>query len=188
MGGFGNHRLLRHVEDHTLPIIALKFAFKDAGSAQETPEKQGLSLLVASTMDEGAGDYDSQAFQKALNDNSISLSFGGSRDSFNGNLTTLTRHKEKAYELLELALNKPRFDQEALERMRASRLTSLRNSMTDPDWIAARIMYDVAFKGHPYALNRGGTFKSLESITTDDLHSFKNNQLSQDRLYYCQGR
>jgi len=170
------------VEDHSLPIIAIRFAFRGAGAAGDPPDKQGLAQLASNTMDEGAADIDSQTFQKTLTDNSITLSFGSGRDNFSGTLRTLTRTKDTAFNLLQLALTKPRFDAEAVGRMKASNITRLRSSLTNPQWIAARIMNDVAFAGHPYAQNSGGTLTSLPTITPEDLRHFATTRLGRDNL------
>ncbi|HPF79204.1 MAG TPA: pitrilysin family protein, partial [Alphaproteobacteria bacterium] len=170
------------VEDKDLPIISLQFSFKGAGAVNNSPEKQGLSRLLSNTMDEGAGDLTSQEFQKVMSDNSISLSFGSGRDDFGGRVETLSRNKEKAFELLTLALTKPRFDEEPLQRMKLANITRIRSSMGDPDWIEARLFNDLAYEGHPYALNSGGTISTLESITAEDLRQFKKDFLTKDRL------
>ncbi len=170
------------VENHDLPIIALEFAYKNAGSAHDPVDKQGLARMLSNTLDEGAGDLDSQAFQKALSDNSISLSFGASRDDFTGSLKTLTRKKNLAFDLLRKALAEPRFDQEAVDRMRAANEARIRSSLSDPDWIAARILNDTAFAGHPYALNSGGTLTTLQNITPDDLRKFKKDYFYWENL------
>ena len=160
------------VEDHTIPVIALQFSFLGAGSKTNPIDKQGLAQLASNTMDEGAGDIKSQEFQKLLTDNSITLRFNASRDNFGGQIRTLTRHKDKAFELLKLALTKPRFDAAPVERMRASNKSRLKSSLSNPQWMAARIQNDKIFEGHPYALNSGGTLKTLENITPKDLHAF----------------
>lgn len=170
------------VEDHTLPVISLQFAFAEAGAANDPPDKQGLSQMLSNTLDEGAGDYDSQAFQKALTDHSISLSFASGQDDFTGSLKTLTRHQDLAFDLLRQALTAPHFDPEAVERMRQADLARLRSSLSDPDWIAARIMNDVAFAGHPYALNSGGTLTTLQNITPDNLRQAAKNRLNRGTL------
>ncbi len=170
------------VEDHTLPIVSLKFLFRDSGSALESPDKQGLTRLLSNTMDEGAGDLDSQTFQKALSDHSITLSFNAGRDGFGGSVTTLTRHTAKAFELLGLATTKPRFDAEPVERMRQANLVRVRASLSDPEWMAARLINDRGFEGHPYAMNSGGSLTTLASITADDLRSYLKTYLTRDRL------
>ncbi len=169
------------VEDHSVPVIALQFSFKGIGAALDPKSKQGLSQLTSNTMDEGAGNLDSTAFQKELRDLSISLRFTNSRDHFGARLKTLSKNKARAFELLTLALTKPRFDEEPLLRMRNSNLSRLKSSLSDPDWIAARLLNDKAFANHPYAQNSGGTLTSLANITPDDLRNFTKN-LSKDRL------
>ena len=157
------------VEDHSLPIIALQFSFKNAGSIQDSVDKQGLARLLSNTMDEGAGDLDAQEFQKTLSDNSITLYFNSGRDNFGGQLKTLSRKKEMAFDLLKLALTQPRFDDEPLARMKQANISRIKNSKGQPDWIGARLFNDVSFENHPYALNSGGTITSLENITKADL-------------------
>jgi zinc protease len=170
------------VEDHSLPIISLRFGFRGAGAAGDPAAMQGLALMASNTLDEGAGDYDSQSFQKTLADNSIDLGFSASRDNFSGGVRTLARNRQLAFDLLRLALTKPRFDDEAVGRMRDANLSRIRSSLVDPEWVAARLMNDTAFEGHPYSFNSGGTLTTLAKITPDALRDFVRTRLTRDRL------
>ncbi len=170
------------VEDHDQHLISVNFAFRGAGADLDPADKQGLARMVSNTLDEGAGDLDSQAFQKTLADNSISLGFSADRDDLTGEVKTLTRHRDMAFNLLKLALTSPRFDQEAVDRMRAENIARIRSSMSDPDWMAARLVNDVAFAGHPYAMNIGGTPTSLNKITAADLKSWAAAHLDRSHL------
>lgn len=170
------------VRDETLPITSLSFAFEGAGSINDPDDKQGLAQLLSNTLDEGAGKYTSTEFQKLLTDNSISLSFSQSRDHFSGHVKTLTRHNDLAFELLRLALTEPRFDEEAVDRMRDANLSRIRSALANPNWIAARITNDTVYHDHPYARNSGGTLSSLPNITPDDLRGFVKAHLGKDRL------
>lgn len=171
------------VEDHTVPVIALHFAFKGAGASGDGPDKQGLARLASNTMDEGAGQLDSHAFQEELRREVISLRFSSNRDMFGGVVQTRSSTRDRAFELLRLALNEPRFDEQPLERMRAANLARIRNGLSDPNWVSARIANDRFFEGHPYALNSGGTLSSLGNITADDLRDFATTRLAQDNLH-----
>lgn len=170
------------VQDDSLPIIAMNFLFLDSGTALDPDDKQGLARLLSNTMDEGAGELDSQAFQKALSDNSITLLFNAGRDSFGGELKTLKRNGAKAFDLLGLAMNSPRFDEEAVARMRDGNLARIKSSLSEPEWMAARLLNDRAFPQHPYGKNSGGTLSSLGKITPQDLRDFKGKYLTRDRL------
>jgi zinc protease len=171
------------VEDHSLPLISLQFSFQDAGTIHDPDALQGRTQLLSNTMDEGAGDKDSQNFQKTLSDNSITLRFSSSRDNFGGNVKTLTRTKDLAFNLLKLALTQPRFDAAPVKRMRLANITRIQSSISNPQWMAARIMNDVAYKDHPYALNSGGTLDTLKNITPSDLRKIAKSRLGKDRLF-----
>ena len=81
------------VEDHSNPIISLDLAFR-GGAALDPEGKEGLANLASGLLDEGAGDLDSQAFQARLADLSIRLSFSAGKDTFGGDLRTLTQNRE----------------------------------------------------------------------------------------------
>ncbi len=170
------------VEDHTVPVVSIRFQFKNAGAINDPKDKQGLSQIMSNTLDEGAGEMDSKAFQGALNDQSISLSFQSSRDDFGGSLKTLSKYRNEAFDLLTLALTKPRFDKAPVSRMIDSNLVRIRSSMTDPEWMNARLTNAVIYGDHPYAMNTGGTISSLPRITPDDLRAKFKSQLARDNL------
>lgn len=169
------------VEDHNVPVIAMSFAFP-GGLAYDSEGKAGLAYMASIMLDEGAGDLDSQAFQKELADHSIALSFGAGRDYFTGSMKTLTRNIDTASDLLSLALNQPRFDEPAFERMRSATEATIKQNLTSPDWIAARSFNGLMYEGDPYALPGQGTLSSLASLTPADLKAFAKNQFVREGL------
>jgi len=62
------------VEDHSNPLIAMRFSFK-GGATSDADEKAGTSNFLSGMLDEGAGDIKSAQFQQIITDNSIKLSF-----------------------------------------------------------------------------------------------------------------
>jgi zinc protease len=170
------------VEDYTVPIVTMNFAFR-GGAAQDPEDKAGLANLLSALLDEGAGELDSAAFQRQLQDLNIDLSFDAGRDAFFGNLRTLTQHQEEAFDLLRLALTQPRFDQEPVERIRGQILSSLRRSETDPNEIAGKAWSEVLFDDHPYGRPTEGELETVAAVTADDLHEFHGRTLGRDNLY-----
>src|SRR5437763_8851393 len=94
------------VEDHTLPVVAIRFAFP-GGAALDPAGKGGLAAMAASLLDEGAGPYDTAAFKSRLEDHVIDLRFEAGRDEIGGGLRTLKANLEEAVELLRAALIAP---------------------------------------------------------------------------------
>jgi zinc protease len=169
------------VEDHRVPLMALDLSFH-GGSSVDPKGKEGLAMLSASMLDEGAGDLNSTAFQKELGDKSIGLSFGADLDSITGQLKTLTQHRDRAFEMLALALEKPRLDPEPLERMRNEMVVSIATNLGNPNWIARRKMTETLLAGHPYSRPATGTVPSVRSITAGDIRKFLKERLGRDHL------
>lgn len=169
------------VRDHSNPIVTMEFSFKGAG-ALDPKGKEGLAALVAATIDEGAGDFDSTAFQKALDDKSITLRFQAGLDSFQGSFKTLNKHRDDAFEMARLALQEARFDPEPLERMRTQLSSRVKQNSQSPNYKASRKVFELAFGDHPYARPAAGTVEGLSAITRADLLNFTEARFARDNL------
>ena len=170
------------VEDHRVPMISLQLAFR-GGSALDPKGKEGLSQLVAALIDEGAGSLDSQAFQRILEENSIRLGFNASTDNFGGNLTTLSKNREVAFDMLRLSLAMPRFDQGPRDRVESQILSSIQAAAENPRRIASETWYRAAYPDHPYGRSAQGRRTSIKSITKRDLENFVTQRFGRDRLF-----
>ncbi|MBI1214727.1 MAG: insulinase family protein [Alphaproteobacteria bacterium] len=169
------------VHDGTVPVISIDFSF-DGGLIYDPPGKPGVARLVSILLDEGAADLKSQAFQKQLSDNAIIMGFTPGRDAFYGQLRTLTRNKDLAFRLLHLALTAPRFDADAVTRMKNANTDSILQSMGDPGWLSARTLNGMVFEDHYYGTPGYGTPASMKAITKKDLQDFVHAQFAKNAL------
>ncbi len=169
------------VENYTVPLIAVSMSFA-GGSTQESNDKVGVTNLLSSLLDEGAGDIKSEEFQLKLDDLGVELGFDASYDSFTGRLKTLRSTKDEAFEMLRLALTEPRFDEEPIERMRAAQLSILQRSIKKPNVIAAKAWRKSVFGDHPYARTVGGTIETINKITREDIVAMHKKLLAKDNL------
>ena len=169
------------VEDHKNPLITMQFMVR-SGSSIDPKTKTGLAYLVSGLLDEGAGDLDSKSFQAALEKNSIALSFNARMDSFSGTLSTLTETKEEAFLLLALAIKEPRFDPEPTLRVKSQIAASLRASKENPNNIAGKLWWQLAFPSHAYGRPKKGTPETLASITREDMKDYVNKNLIKDNI------
>jgi zinc protease len=169
------------VEDRSVPLIAMRFAF-EGGSSQDPPGKDGVANFLAGMLDEGAGDLGAKQFQESMEELAMRMSFDDGRDAFYGSFETLTENRDRAVALLSLALNKPRFDAEAIERMRAQYLANLAYARRDPTRVAADQWMALAFAGHPYGRPANGTPESVARIARADLVDFRARTFARDRL------
>jgi zinc protease len=169
------------IHDRSLPIVSLMASFR-RGAALDPDELAGLSHMTAGLIDEGAGPYDSQAFRAALEDDAIRLGFDADRDAIHLELKTLSTNREKAFDLLRLALTRPRFDDEPVVRIRSQIQADLRRRSTDPDHLAGRAWHHLAFDGHPYAHSVRGTPESVAAIDVGAMREVVASRLGRDRL------
>jgi zinc protease len=158
-------------EDHTVPIVALVAALP-SGSAYDPAAKAGLASFAASLMDEGAGGLDSKAFHEALANRAIQFRAGVERDYMTISVVTLTENLPEAMHLLQLALTRPRFDADAVSRVRTQTIQGLQQAQSQAPATARRNFAAIFFNGHPYGHASDGDVASVSGITTDDLRNF----------------
>jgi zinc protease len=169
------------VEDKSVPVVALEAAF--LGGAETDPkEKPGLANLTASLLDEGAGPYDSQAYQTRIEDIASSVRFTASQDNLTADLKTLSSHVDTAFELLRLALAEPRFDPDPVERVRSSIIVSLARKAESPNAIASRLWWKNAFEPHPYARPSEGTPEGVKAVTVEEMRRFMKERVARNVL------
>jgi zinc protease len=169
------------VEEHAVPMMAMRFAF-DGGSSQDPDGKEGLANFLSAMLDEGAGALTSREYQERMEDLSMRMSFEDAKDAFYGNFETLTANRDEAVKLLQLALNTPRFDQDAVERIRQQLIASLVYAARDPDKVAQDKWYAAAFAGHPYGRPANGTQETIGKVSREDLETFRKRNFAKDTL------
>lgn len=156
------------VEEPAIPLVAVELSF--AGGARLDPAgKPGVANLMAALLEEGAGDLDATAFARAADELAARFGFGAGRDSITVSARMLTDGLDRSAGLLASALTAPRFDAEAVERVRRQILSNLAADETDPEAVAGRVWFARAFDGHPYAQDIDGTPEAVAAITREDL-------------------
>ncbi len=169
------------VQSDANPLIAMRFAFR-GGASQDPPGKEGLAYFISAMMDEGAGELGAIAFQEREQGLAMRMDFDASRDVMLGNVQTLSANKGQVFDLVRLALTKPRFDQDAVERVRVQILAGLKFDENDPGTVASLAWDRLAFQNHPYGQPIKGTMNSIAAITPDDLRDYAARVFARDKL------
>jgi zinc protease len=169
------------VEDYTVPVIAIEFAFK-GGAAQDPVGKAGAATLLAGLLDEGAGPYDAEGFHRALDEDAIEMSFSADRDMLIGRMQTLSRNAPRAFALLRLAITEAQLDLEPFERVRGQIAATLRREANDPDVVAGRSFRALAYPNHPYGRPVRGDLATLPNLSRTDLLTMRSAMFAQDNL------
>ncbi|WP_299501027.1 pitrilysin family protein [uncultured Roseobacter sp.] len=170
------------VEDHSIPFVALEIRFR-GGASLDAPGKRGAINLMTGLLEEGTGEMDARAFARETEALATSFGFDVSDDSLSVSARFLTENRDASIELLRAALQEPRFDEQAIERVRQQVLSGIRSEAKDPNDIAGRSFDQIAFGDHPYASSLSGTEESVTALTRDDLLDAHKAVLAQDRIY-----
>ena len=169
------------VREKALPLVTLNYAFH-GGATQDDADKAGTGNLTADLLDEGAGDLDGKAFHERLENRAIELSFQVGRDYVYGSLRTLNENRDEAFDLLRLALTSPRFDADAIDRIRGQTMATLQRDTTNPNDLASRRWWQTAFPDHPYGRESRGTLESVPRITAADMREYVRRVFARNEL------
>ena len=169
------------VEEHTVPLVSIHYAFV-GGAVQDRPGQEGATKMLTSVLMQGAGALDSKSFKQAAARLGAKLSLSSNRDTIFGGLEALSKHFEASAELLRLALTEPRFDDDAVERIRSQQLIEIALTASDAKEAALERWYAEAFAGHPYGRSDIGTEESVKRLSRAGLKLHYDRLVARDVL------
>lgn len=155
-------------EDHGIPFTALQIRFA-GGTSLDGPDTRGAVNLMTGLLEEGAGALDAQGFATARDTLAAEFRFTADMDGITVRARFLTENRTEAVDLLRQALTLPRFDADALERVRGQVLANLRAEAKDPGVLAGEALRARMFPGHVYGLPTDGTLQSVTALTRADI-------------------
>lgn len=170
------------VEEPSIPFVSLQIVFR-GGTSIDPEGARGATYLMTGLIEEGAGDLDARGFANARDDLAASFGFDASDDAVSVSAQFLSETTDQAVALLETALARPRFDQDAVDRVREQVLSGLRSNAEDPDEIASNAFAAQVFGDHPYGSPGEGTIDSVTALTRDDIVAAHRSALARDRVY-----
>ena len=170
------------VQDHSIPFTALALRFR-GGTSLDDPDKRGAVYLMSGLIEEGAGDMDARTYARELESLAASFSYRATDDTVSISARFLTENRDEVIDLLQTTIHEPRFDEDAIDRVRAQVISGLKSDQTDPSDIAGRSFAEMAYGDHPYASDGKGTIESVSSLTRDDIVAAYDNVFAKDRLY-----
>ncbi len=170
------------LEEHSSPIVAVSFAFENAGSAYEADNKQGLTGLLTEMLMNGAGEYDALRFKDVGEEYGIRLGFGAADDEISGTLQMPTANIDMGVKLLTSALYQPHFATDYMTLNKKQMLTALRNRQERPNGILADKFAAIMFAGHRYERPAIGMAGDIEGLTRGDLRDFMRTHFTKNNL------
>jgi zinc protease len=170
------------VQEESIPFVALELRFK-GGASLDLPGKRGATNLMVGLLEEGAGDLDSRAFSERAESLAASFDFDIGDDAVSISARFLVENQDEALALLRDAITQPRFDQDAIDRVKAQIVSVVRSDAQDPDNLVGVAFDTMVFGDHPYGSAIEGTEDSIAALTRDDLIEAHQGALARDRVF-----
>jgi len=160
------------VERPDLPKVAVEFATR-SGCAADPAGKEGVSNLVATTIDLGTQAKKALEIEEELGDLGTAVRGSAGREYASLTFDVLKRNLVPAMTIVADVVRHPTFPDSEVEREKQLLLDDLAQEANDPGALATRIGAMLAFGyEHPYGRPSRGLPASVQKISRDDLARF----------------
>lgn len=154
-----------------IPVVQMQYLF-GGGYAADARGQSGTTSFTMNMLGEGAGTRDSLAFSSAAERLGANIGTSASLDGSSAWMSTLTDNLDPALGLFADMLQRPRFDQADIDRVKATWIADIAQEKARPQGAAMRVLPPLLYgAGHPYAvpLSGSGDVGSITALTRDAL-------------------
>ena len=151
-----------------VPLAEFSVVF---GGGANSDAVAGTSQLLARLLEEGTQTRTAAEIERELGRLGAGLSVSAGRDEVTLTVSTLARNLEPVAEIVADVVAQPRFTEDALERVRAAQLSSIRSSDGNPSAVAYRVFAAEVYGTHPGARTVAGAVEDVSALTLDDLRA-----------------
>lgn len=168
-----NGMLLAARENFTSPAVVMTGLLR-AGAIDESAEKAGLASLTAALLSRGTTTRDYHALNEAIEGVGASVGFSSGTHTTSVSAKSLAEDFPMILDLAVEMLRHPTFPEDQLERVRAQRVTALRERLNNTRAVADLLFYENAYpEGHPYHRDNSGTAESVAALARAELVAFQ---------------
>jgi len=144
-----------------------------AGSRHEPERLNGIAHLFEHMVFKGAGGRSAREISEAIEDVGGELNASTERDGTSFTASVLPEHVGLGVELIADMILRPHFAADDLEREKDVVLQELGEARDTPNDIIFDELWEAAFADQPIGRSILGDEKSIEAVTTDDLHRWR---------------
>ena len=171
------------VEDHRLPVVTFALEIL-AGNCSVPPGKSGLPSLAAGLLREGAGVHTSPEISRLVDGCGGSMGASAGDDVTTAGGTFMKSYAALGLELLADIVQRPRFDQEEIERRLEQIQSGLAVNLNDPAYLVSLVSARTILGEHPYAYPGDGTPETIAGLTREDIVGFWKSHYLPDATWF----
>ncbi len=155
-----------------LPVVTAILVV-DGGATTEPPGKEGVADIAAHALVEGTQKRSADDLVMALERLGTSISASADWESSILKMTVLSPNLPGALGLMAEMVTSPRFDNAAVERIRAERLSEIIQTRSEPGVLADETFsLELYGAGSRYGIPLGGSAESVTAIAVDDVRGY----------------
>jgi zinc protease len=164
-------RVLIH-EDNRLPLVSIIAAFR-GGLLAETPEKNGISQLAASTIVKGTTTRSAQQIAESVEHVGGSIGASSGNNSFSVAVEVMKDDVALGMQILSDVLLNATFPEGEVSLEKNSQLAAIKAEDDQITSTARNLLKPLLYGNHPYALRSNGSPESVSKLTSADLKSYR---------------
>jgi zinc protease len=170
------------VENHAQPYVSLQLVLRSGASADG--DLAGLANFTSNLLLSGAGIYNAQQLAEEIDFLGATLDVGAGRDETTAQLGVLTKFLPQGLDLMADVVLRPTFPQEEIVRERKQAIAGLKQSQSDPSYLASVQFRREIYGDSPYGTEIDGTEESLKRIGRDDCVRFHREHFTAANAFF----
>jgi zinc protease len=168
------------IENFELPLVQLRLEI-DGGLMLESPDKTGVSNLLAELLMKGTAKKTPEQLEEAIDMLGASISVSAGRETMDISANALAKNYQATLDLVQEILLEPRWDEKEFELVKQGVLSTLAQQSANPNAIAANYFNKLLYgNDHILSFNTLGTPESVAAITMDDVKAYYEAYVSPD--------
>jgi len=172
------------IENTEVPLVQFEMQI-EGGLLLENKNKIGVSNLLANLMTKGTKNKSTEELENAIQSLGASIYTYATDSNITISGTTLSKHFDATMDLVIEILLEPRWDENELELLKASTISTIKRQKGSPNSIAANEYAKLLYGENNILSNsNNGTEESVASITMLDLKEFYNKNFTPQLASY----
>jgi zinc protease len=159
-------------EDQRLPIVSIVAAFR-GGLLAETPKKNGISQLLASTIVKGTKSRTAQQIAESVEHVGGSIGAGSSNNSFSISVEVMKSDLALGMQILSDVLSNATFPDSEVSLEKDSQIAAIKAEEDQITTTARNLLKPKLYGSHPYSLRNNGSPDSVSNISAADLKAYR---------------
>jgi zinc protease len=157
------------IERKNVPLVTVGLLIKSGANSEEM-SKAGLADMTASLLTKGTATRTATQVAEEMEFLGGSINTGASWNNSRVIVNVMSDKLDRAMAIMADAVLNPAFKQDEIDLLKSQVLDGLTFNLKQPGFLANYVASKYSFNEHP----AGGTPKSIDSITRDDIVRFRN--------------